>query len=159
MALRLFILVLSVTGALSTLPRTADAGVRLGILTCKTIPGTRRNLIVNSTVSMDCLFRHTHGEERYRGKGGIALGLDLNYIRDEQIAFTVVSGSAGSPPGALAGKYFGGKASATLGVGAGAAALVGGGENSFSLQPLALEASTGFGLSGGVGYLFLERGQ
>jgi len=40
--------------------------------------------------------------------------------------------------------------------GVGAAVLVGGGDKSFSLQPLALEGSTGLGLSGGVGYLYIE---
>ena len=37
----------------------------------------------------------------------------------------------------------------------GAAALIGGGEKGINLQPLALEGSTGLGLSGGAAYLFL----
>ncbi len=57
---------------------------------------------------------------------------------------------------ALAGRYVGAKASAAAGLGTGAQFLIGGGEKSFTLQPLALEGGTGLGTAGGVGYLFLE---
>jgi hypothetical protein len=133
------------------------AGVQIGVLTCDTIRGTRRNLIIHSTVSLDCTFNTPSGAEKYRGESGIALGLDLNWGRQEKIHYAVISGMSDYRLGsyALVGKYVGGKASATLGIGVGAAALVGGGEKNFSLQPLALETSTGLGVSGGIGYLFL----
>jgi hypothetical protein len=57
---------------------------------------------------------------------------------------------------ALNGTYTGGKASAALGVGLGAAVLIGGSNDSFGLVPLALEGGTGFGASAGVGYLSLQ---
>ncbi|MGH8590163.1 MAG: DUF992 domain-containing protein [Gammaproteobacteria bacterium] len=53
-------------------------------------------------------------------------------------------------------KYTGAKASATAGVGVGANVLIGGGQKSFTLQPLSLTGSTGVGVAGGVGYLYLE---
>lgn len=137
----------------------AEGGLEVGVLTCKTVPGTRFNLIIRSTVDVDCVFKGSAGvEERYRGETGIALGVDLNINRLETIAFTVLSASSDVSPGAyaLAGRYVGGKASATLGVGVGAAVLVGGGDKSFSLQPVALEGSTGLGVSGGIGYLYIE---
>lgn len=153
-------LLIAVALALPGLVRPAgaqDSGLKIGVLTCNTIPGTTKNLIIHSTVSLDCVFKSPDGSEDYRGESGIALGLDLNWNRQETIHYAVISGQTAYQVGshALAGKYVGGKASATLGIGLGAAALIGGGENNISLQPLALETSTGFGVAGGIGYLFL----
>jgi hypothetical protein len=44
----------------------------------------------------------------------------------------------------------------SVGVGAGAAVLVGGGFKDFSLQPVALEGNIGLGAAAGLGYLYLE---
>jgi len=139
-------------------PALAQGGVEVGILTCESVPGTRINLLIHSTVSVNCEFSNTAGKERYRGETGIGLGVDLNLRRDEKIAFTVIGGAADLRPGshALSGRYYGVKASGTVGVGAGAAVLVGGGAKNITLQPLALETSTGLGASGGLGYLYLE---
>ena len=137
----------------------AAGGVEAGILMCKSVPGTRLNLFVHSRIDLDCTFRTTAGKvEEYKGRSGIGLGLDLNWDRDEEIGFSVINGGTELAPGAhaLSGTYVGGKASVTLGVGAGAAALIGGSGDSIALQPLALERSSGFGLAGGVGYLVLE---
>lgn len=136
----------------------ADSGIQVGILTCESIPGTRTNLLVHSTVQVDCVYKRGDSTERYKGETGIGLGIDLNIGRNEKIAFTVISASSDLRPGsgALAGKYYGGKASATAGIGVGAAALVGGGDKNISLQPLALETSTGVGVAGGLGYLYLQ---
>ena len=136
----------------------ADQWLEVGVLTCDTVKGSGYNLIIRSTVDVDCVFTGTEGfEEDYRGETGIGLGIDLNLDREATIAFTVLSAGEVDPGNyALAGKYTGGKASATVGVGLGAAVLVGGGDKSFSLQPLALEGSTGLGVSGGIGYLYIE---
>ena len=138
-----------------------QSGIQVGVLTCETIPGTRTNLLVHSTVQIECAYKRGDSTEHYTGETGIGLGIDLNIGRDEKIAFTVISASSDVRPGsgALAGKYYGGKASATAGVGVGAAALIGGGNKNISLQPLALETSTGVGVSGGLGYLYLQAAQ
>ncbi len=140
-------------------PASAQGGVQIGVLTCNTVEGTRINLLVHSTVDVECVFRAADGgEERYKGETGIGLGVDLNWRRDETIHFAVISAQGDVRIGAhsLAGKYAGAKASATVGVGAGAAVLVGGGANNITLQPLALEGSTGLGVAAGLGYLYLE---
>lgn len=137
----------------------SEAGLEVGVLSCETVPGTRFNLLIRSSVDVTCVFKGSDGKvEKYRGETGIALGVDLNVNRQENIAFTVLSATQGVSPGdyALSGKYVGGKASATVGVGLGAAVLVGGGDKSFSLQPIAVEGSTGLGVSGGIGYLYIE---
>ena len=55
------------------------------------------------------------------------------------------------------GKYFGTKASAAVGVGAGVQVLLGGFDKSFTLQPLAAGGVKGAGASLGIGYLYLQR--
>jgi hypothetical protein len=67
--------------------------------------------------------------------------------------FTVLAATADTRPGvySLTGKYAG-----AVGVGHGAKVLVDGGENNFSLQPLALESHQGLGASAGLGFLYIE---
>ena len=137
-----------------------EGGVEIGILTCKKIPGTYEYYLVHSTVGVHCVFSHPEGEEHYSGRSGIALGLDLNWKHTEDMAYSVIGGSGDVRPGAygLSGTYLGGRVSATIGVGLGVAVLVGGGNQSFSLQPLALEVNSGLGAAAGIAYLSLEPG-
>ncbi len=139
----------------------ARGGIEIGVLTCNSVEGTRRNLLIHSTVQVKCEFKTPEGQESYTGETGIGLGIDLNWNRSETTSFLVLGGTTDARLGAhsLAGTYVGGKASATFGVGAGAAALVGGGPKNISLQPLAFEGSSGLGVAGGVGYLILKPGQ
>ena len=139
----------------------ARSGIEIGVLTCNSVAGTRRNLLIHSTVDVRCVFKTAEGEESYTGETGIGLGVDLNWKRTETTHFVVLGGTSDTRPGAhsLAGTYVGGKVSATFGVGAGAGALVGGGAKNISLQPLAIEGSTGLGVAGGLGYLILKPGR
>ncbi|MBM3732842.1 MAG: DUF992 domain-containing protein [Acidimicrobiia bacterium] len=136
----------------------ADPGVRLGMLACEAVPGTRFNLLIMSSVDVKCEFADVNGCERYRGETGIALGADLNLKGMEKITFAVLAATSDYKIGsyALAGKYLGAKASASLGVGGGAAVLLGGGAKNFSLQPVALEGNIGLGAAAGLGYLYIE---
>ena len=63
--------------------------------------------------------------------------------------------TAALAPGTLAGNYVGGTASATVGVGVGANALVGGFNNSIALQPLSIEANRGLNVAAGVAEMTL----
>jgi len=139
-------------------PALAQGGIEIGILTCKSMPGTRMNFIVHSKTLVECVFTHPAGEEKYNGEIGMGLGVDLNMKTHEQSVFTVFSISEDVTPeaNALAGTYIGGRASAAFGIGAGASALIGGGEKNFSLQPVGLETNTGVGAALGLGYLTLD---
>lgn len=149
-----------VAASTETPPQTGGrGGVEAGVLTCNSIPGTRLNLLIHSSIDVDCTFETADGKtERYTGDSGIGLGVDLNWDRSEKLYFSVVSAGTDITAGAfsLAGRYLGGKASITAGLGVGAAALIGGSDDNIALQPLALETSSGLGLSGGMAYLFLE---
>jgi len=157
-----FVAGIAVAGAVFTGASTALAGnhggVRVGTLTCEQV-GKRLNLIIHSSVDVKCVFKSSTGQiERYRGETGIGLGIDLNWNRVDKIAFAVISAGKDIRPGAfaLAGKYFGGKANVTIFRGLGAAALIGAGDKGIAFQPIAIETSKGLGVSGGLGYLYLE---
>lgn len=136
----------------------ASAEVEIGVLTCKTVPGSRVNLLIRSTTDVNCEFKDSQGKtEQYKGESGIALGLDLSFKSNETFAFSVISSSvAGAGSHSLAGKYIGGKASAALGVGLGAAVLVGGSDDNFGLNPIAVGANQGIGAAAGIGFLYIE---
>ncbi len=134
-------------------------GIKLGVLRCDQVPGTGINLLIHSTVQVRCVFTSVTGERQafYKGETGIGLGIDLNWNKSETILFTVLglTGNVGGPH-PLAGKYLGGRASVSVGIGAGVQVLIGAGKNHFTLQPLALESARGFGAAAGLGYLYLE---
>jgi hypothetical protein len=154
-------LILAATVAAGVGPVYAEGGVKVGILTCEVVAGSRVNLLIRSTADVKCVFENNSESETYYGETGIALGLDLSFRHNEKMAFTVVAAADDIRPGAkaLAGKYVGGQISAAAGLGLGAKALVGGGAKSVGLQPIAIETSTGVGVAGGLGFLYLEARQ
>lgn len=135
----------------------STSGTKIGVLTCKTVPNSGMNLLLHSTVDVRCDFVSTDGSgtEHYIGETGVGFGVDLSYKRETTIAFTVFAADVRKGNHKLAGKYIGGGGSATVGAGLGAQVLLGGGNDSISLQP-AIEGSTGLGVSGGVTYLYLQ---
>ena len=146
--------------AIAATPPKVEAAsvVNVGVLTCKQIPGKSINLLIHSVAMVDCVFSNAAGKEYYRGESGIGLGIDLEWNSSKSISYAVLSAGSDVRIGthSLVGKYAGGMASASLGIGTGVQVLVGGGNDSISLQPLAIEGSTGIGAAAGLGYLYLE---
>lgn len=136
----------------------AAGGMQVGVLECTVVPGSRVNLLIRSTADVNCTFDNKGTVEHYVGETGIGLGLDLSFRKNEMMHFAVIAASDDVNPGghALAGKYVGGEATATAGVGLGAKALVGGGNKNFSLQPIAVETNKGLGASAGLSFLYIE---
>ncbi len=138
----------------------AKGGFKIGVLTCQSDPSTQKNLIVSSSVKVDCELKYNNGKaDHYTGESGVAAGVDLNWKRTDVLKYAVLSASQDATPGAggLAGKFMGGKGSVTLGYGAGAGVLVGGSDKNLTLQPLALEGSKGLGVAAGVSFLTLQH--
>lgn len=160
-ALTSFAIALSVATTLVSLTsheaRSAQGGVQVGVLSCSSVPGSRVDLIIHSAVRVNCVFKTPLGVERYRGNTGIGIGVDLTWSRQEEFIFAVLMATSDVRTGAhaLAGRYVGVKASATIGVGVGAAALLGGGDKNVTLQPIGVEGSSGLGVAAGVAYLVL----
>jgi hypothetical protein len=105
---------------------------------------------------MGCTFTSISGfTERYYGTIR-KFGLDIGATNRGILAWDVLAPTSGPKRGALAGDYVGATASATVGVGVGANALVGGFNRSVTLQPLSIQAQTGLALAAGVASLTLR---
>ncbi|MEK1889504.1 MAG: DUF992 domain-containing protein [Phyllobacterium sp.] len=127
----------------------------LGILACQVDGGV--GLVFGSNKSINCSYKHRDGSvENYKGKLG-KLGLDLGVTQKSYLSWAVVT-SADNKPGAnaLAGKYVGVSAGASVGLGLGANALVGGSNKSIGLQPFSTEGTQGLNVAVGVSSLSLE---
>jgi len=138
----------------------AEEGAKgeIGVVTCDYISGSKVNLLIFSSASFNCVFKHDGVRDYYDGEAGIRLGLDLQWTDQSTMSYSVMA-STGKDidwSQALTGTYTGGKASAAFGVGLGAAVLIGGSSDSVALVPLAIEAGTGFGATAGLGFLSLK---
>jgi len=127
----------------------AEGGVKAGILTCNVASGF--GFILGSSKDVKCTYAPAQGPAEFY-KGTISkFGADIGYSPAAVIVWAIFAPTTDVKPGALAGTYAGPTASATAGVGAGVHALVGGSDNSISLQPLSIEASAGPGLNVAAG--------
>lgn len=134
-------------------PAMAQARLEVGVLRCSVEGGV--GLILGSSKSMSCIFRHRGIDEHYRGNI-TKIGLDIGYTRRTEIAWAVLAPTAHVPPESLKGRYGGISAEATVGVGVGANALIGGSRRSIILQPLSVQGQTGVNLAAGVAGLSLR---
>jgi hypothetical protein len=134
-------------------PAFADQ-TKVGVLRCNVSSGL--GLVVTSSRSMACLFTPVRGRpERYSGLIQ-KFGLDIGATKGGVLAWDVFAPSTGPSRGALAGDYAGVDASATVGAGLGANALVGGFGRSVALQPLSIEVQSGLALAAGVASMTLR---
>jgi Protein of unknown function (DUF992) len=135
-------------------PAAAQPTVEIGVLECSVEGGT--GFIIGSSKRLDCTFRSSEGHEPYWGRIN-KLGLDLGTTAGGAMAWAVFAPSRNAmQPGSLAGTYAGVSGEATIGVGLGANALIGGSRRSFALQPLSVGAQHGLNLAVGVAALTLE---
>lgn len=138
---------------LSALPAQA-ARVEVGVLRCTVEGGV--GYIIGSRKSMDCVFRSRRGpQEVYYGRI-TKIGLDIGVTRRTEIVWAVLAPTANLGPASLAGRYGGVSAEATIGLGIGANAMIGGSRRSVILQPLSVQAQKGFDIAAGVSGLVLR---
>jgi hypothetical protein len=71
------------------------------------------------------------------------------------MAWAVLAPTTNIAKGALAGEYGGVTAGAVAGVGAGANLLIGGSDQTISMQPLSVEGATGVNVAAGVARIVL----
>lgn len=150
MTIRATLCAAAVAGILAAMqPASAQPGLELGTLRCDVEGGL--GLIITSTKEMSCVFMPASGPPVEHYFGTIRkFGLDIGATDRGVLAWQVFASTQGPPPGALAGDYIGGGASATVGAGVGANALAGGFQRSFTLQPLSIESQTGLNVAAGV---------
>jgi hypothetical protein len=137
-------------------PTTAQASVEAGALSCR--GGGAVGMVVTSLHQFNCIFRPAGGGPPQRYQATIRkVGLDLGFTKGEALGWLVFAPTRRIGPGDLAGRYGGVQAGASVGVGVGGNALVGGLSNSFALQPISVEAQRGLNVSGGFAGLELRH--
>jgi hypothetical protein len=133
---------------------SAQSGANVGVLSCTVEGGI--GLILGSSKDMTCNFDPTNGSESQQYVGNVGkLGLDIGVTNESYISWQVIA-SGNLEPGSLAGNYVGASAQATAGVGVGANVLVGGSNESITLQPLSVQGQTGLNLAVGIGTMKLS---
>jgi Protein of unknown function (DUF992) len=131
----------------------AQARVEVGVLTCTVRGGT--GFIVGSTKDLSCRFNRPGRDEFYHGTIS-KFGIDIGTTKQSSLAWAVLAPTAQLPPGSLSGNYGGVSAEATVGVGVGANALIGGSSKSIILQPLSVQAQQGLNIAAGIAALSLR---
>ena len=139
---------------LFTTPAAAQSGVNVGTLTCNVASGW--GFVFGSSRAINCTFAGAGGRYEYYSGQISKFGVDIGYTQGGVLVWTVVAPAAMLGPGALSGSYAGGTASATVGFGIGANALVGGSNNTVALQPLSIEGNRGLNVAAGVAALTLQ---
>ncbi len=146
----------SITIIAASSPSAAQPRIEVGVLRCSLEGGV--GFIVGSSKVMTCEFRRPGANEFYTGRV-TKIGLDVGYTKRTEIAWAVLAPTANIPPASLAGRYAGVSAEATLGVGVGANALIGGSRRSVILQPLSVQGQTGINFAAGIAGLRLTAGR
>jgi hypothetical protein len=151
--------IIAVAGLVPAVPAgAAEAGVKAGFLTCNVSSGW--GFVFGSSRDVNCTFAPSSTgdpakQERYKGKI-MKFGADIGYVHAAVMVWGVFAPASDVKAGALAGQYAGATASATVGVGVGANVLVGGFNNTITLQPVSVEGNTGLNVAAGIGALSLE---
>ncbi|HEY2032498.1 MAG TPA: DUF992 domain-containing protein [Rhizomicrobium sp.] len=130
-------------------------GIKIGVLTCHVDGGW--GYVLGSSKDVHCNYHPGHGRDDYY-RGSISkFGVDIGYTRSATIIWDVVAPTSDLRPGALAGDYAGVTASATVAIGVGAHALLGGFDRSIALQPISVEGNSGLDIAAGIGEMSLRR--
>ena len=134
-------------------PAAAQTGVEVGVLNCRVMAGT--GFVFGSSKELDCTFQSGDAREHYRGTVN-KFGIDLGFTSASAISWAVFAPTAKIARGALGGTYAGVGGEATVGVGVGANALVGGNQKTISLQPLSVQAQQGLNVAVGIAAIELR---
>lgn len=133
----------------------AQGRTQVGTLDCAIAPGV--GFIIGSSKQVDCMFfPSSPGWRRERYAGVIdKFGLDIGVTAAGRLLWAVHANTVARRY-ALAGRYAGATAEATVGGGLGANALYGGSHRTVSLQPISLQGQAGLNVAAGVAELTLH---
>jgi hypothetical protein len=153
--MKLALTALALAVALGASSSRAEVGAELGVLTCKL--KDVQNDIVYTDEKFACEFKPKSGKaESYAGQIK-SVGLDLSVTKEMTLVWGVLAPTAhAGAPHSLRGTYVGGSAAVAIGAGAGGNVLVGGGDNSITLQPISVSGIVGSGASIGIDEFELE---
>jgi len=150
-----FLAVLATVAAVAAPGLSAQAaGTKIGTLTCDISGGI--GLIITSKKEVSCAFSPSARGHRETYIGSITkFGLDLGATTGGRMIWAVYAPTS-LRFGALAGRYGGASAEATVGAGVGANVLVGGNDRTVTLQPLSVQGQAGLNVAAGVAGLDLR---
>ena len=128
---------------------------QIGGLNCRLAPTV--GLIVISEQRMSCQFTPSQVGWPVQNYDGTMtrVGVDLGATTGGVLTWGVFAATTGPAFGGLDGDYVGVSGEATLGLGAGANALLGGSNRSVALQPLSVKGMTGLNVQAGISTLKL----
>jgi len=138
--------------ALGTPAQAQD--VRVGVMTCDMASGF--GYVLGSSHDLQCTFLPASGPAEHYAGTISKFGVDIGYVQNAVMVWTVVAPTVALPPGSLTGTYGGATASVTVGFGVGANVLVGGSSDTISLQPVSIEGGTGLNVAGGFASMNLS---
>ena len=140
---------------LMAVPAQAN-GVKLGTLTCQFDGGP--GLLIGSVHQGECVYRNNQGHTKKYNAELSRLGVDIGVTGNKTVVWAVigVDGKSNGGHGGLKGTYTGVNAEATLVVGVGVNALVGGFKSGIVLNPVSISGQTGLNVAAGVATLRLE---
>ena len=146
----------AVTGlAVASAANAAPAGVKIGTLTCDVAAGA--GFIFGSTKDLRCSYQPTKASVEHYSGSISKWGVDIGYTNKGKLVWAVFAPTSDVRPGAIEGEYAGATAQATIAVGLGANALVGGLDKSIALQPLSVSGTTGLNVAAGIGSISLKH--
>ena len=137
-------------GMAAASPASAGETLAVGHLDCGIKGGV--SFIFGSTRELRCVFRPRLATEGELYEGQIKkYGLDIGLTNNARMTWVVLAPTdLPVNQGVLMGQYVGVAADASLGVGGGANVLIGGSNNTVSLQPLSVQGQTGLNAALGV---------
>src|SRR5215813_1298760 len=103
-----------ITGGLG-LGTPAQADVRVGVMTCDM--GSGFGYVLGSSRGLHCTFVPAAGAAEHYAGTISKFGVDIGYVQNAVIVWSVVAPTVALPSGSLTGTYGGATASATIGVG------------------------------------------
>lgn len=141
----------------TTIPAHADS-VELGLLECTVEGGT--GFIFGSSKDLTCEYTPANENGTKEAYFGVInkYGIDIGVTGTTLIKWAVLAPTTDYEyqAGSLAGDYRGVSAEATAAVGAGVNLLVGGSNQTFSLQPLSIQAQDGVNVAVGIAEIQLR---
>ena len=134
-------------------PAHAQGGVQIGTLSCNASGSV--GFIFGSTNQLACTLSAPGRIEHYTGEIS-KFGVDIGFTQGGVLVWAVFAPTAQIRPGDLAGTYGGATAGATVGVGGSVNALIGGNNNTISLQPISFQGNTGLNVAAGIASMTLR---
>jgi hypothetical protein len=131
--------------------------IQVGLLNCR--GGASIGFVVGSVTHLRCVLTASGRPDQDYVATIDKAGIDLGITESTNLSWAVFAPVQYSGPGDIAGDYVGTQSNVAFIVGLGANVLVGGSQNSFALQPVSLQSSTGVDISAGFERLSLKSGR